>query len=219
MSTIDFSGYATAMSALERADALKSEGSISRATWIADNASAVDAALPPLGTMGAPKKGSDHAAMANAIRAMFPGLTADAQKHVVTRVFLLCRIAAAPRNARKEAETIEEYAARVDKWAAVANKEDGDKVRELIDGKKRGPKTPEPKDPSAEDVEEVEEGSKAKETNAANLAPVILAARRTMRQAFESGKIDRETWDKYLSDMAYETALDKAAREPIQASA
>lgn len=221
---VDFTGYAIALSAFDRSDALRSEGSMGRATWVYEYAQTVARALPPLGTMGAPRKGTPHKAMADAIRAMFPSLTPDAQKHHITRLFLLCRIAAAPRNARKDGESIEDYAARVDRWAAVANNEDGDKVRALIDGKPRKASPPDGGDGGDDEGDTSTDGTLAGEggkpkTDPANLVPVILASRRTVRQAFESGRIDQATWDAYLTDMAYETALDKSARAPIQASA
>ena len=229
MSTVDFTQYAQAISAFDKADTLKASASMVRASWLItdDNAANVSAALPPLGTMGAPKKGSDHKAMADAIRALFPDATDDARKHRVTRVFLLCRVAASPVNARKEDESIEDYAKRVDSWARVCDKEDGDKVRALIDGTygKRGPKG-DPVDNGGDgdddDGDTSTDGTLAGDSgkpSAANLIPVVFAGRRTIRQAYEAGKIDQATWDAYLSDMAYEYALDKSARAPIQASA
>lgn len=225
LDNVDFSGYAIALSAFDRSDALRSEGSMGRAKWVHEYAQTVARALPPLGTMGAPRKGTPHKAMADAIRAMFPSLTPDAQKHHITRLFLLCRIAAAPRNARKDDETMEDYAARVDKWAAVANNEDGDKVRALIDGKPRKASPPDGgKDGGDDDGDTSTDGTLAGEggkpkTDPTALNPVVNNGIRTMITAYESGKITQAEWNTILADLAYSVSLAKAAKAPIQASA
>ncbi len=216
MSTIDFSMYVAGLSAIERSERLAREGRNTKTMWLLQSAGDVVAALPPLGKRGAPVKGSEHAAMIEAIREMFPDATDKGKKQQVTRCFNLCRIVAA--HPFKDGEDFGKYMDRVDRWTTVANSGTAEEIEQAITGVKRKASPPAPKDGDDKGDKGDDKGDKPK-ADAANLAPVMLAGRRTMRQAFEAGKIDLATWTQYRTDMAYEDALDAAAREPIQASA
>jgi hypothetical protein len=217
MTAIDFTMYVAGIAAIERSERLALEGRVTKTQWLVDSASIVVAALPPLGKRGAPVKGSDHAAMIEAIRDMFPDATDKGKAQQVTRCFNLCRIVAA--HPLKDGEDFAKYMDRVSRWTTVTNTGTAEEIEQAITGVKRKATPPAPKD-DATDSDSSESATAGKpKADPANLIPMIFDSTRTVMSSTAKGDITPEVWAQFQIDFAYMATLVKATHAPVAASA